>query len=317
MKKVIFLDEIHPYLQEKLEAAGWICDQDYKSSYEEILEKIHHYEGIVIRSRIPLDRRLIDKASQLEFIARSGSGLENIDVEYAKSKGIHIINSPEGNRDAVAEHVIGMILSLFNRLCINHQKVIDGIWDREGGRGIELKEKTFAIIGFGQMGSAVAQRLQSFDCNILAYDKYKKNYAPSYVKETTLDEIYQRADIVSIHLPLSKETKHWLNSEKIEKFKKQFYLINTARGQHVVLKDLLIAIEKGKIAGAALDVLELEASYFELEQHQNKEILKKLAATQKVLFTPHVAGWTVESYFKLSWVLYNKLKLLYPSLQEG
>lgn len=310
--KILFVDTVHEILIQRLQAKGWQCEYDYTSSYEEILQKISAYDGIVIRSRISIDKQLLEKASRLKFIARSGSGLENIDVEYAQSKNIYVINSPEGNRDAVAEHVVGMLLCLFNKICFNYEQIRKGKWDREAGRGIELKGKTFSIIGFGQMGSAVAERLQSFGCHILAYDKYKTQYAPPYVKETSLEEIFALTDILSIHLPLSKETHYYVNETFIAQFKKPFYFINTARGNHVDTSALIRAIDENKILGAALDVIEYESSSFDMKRKGEwPDDMRRLLSYPNVILTPHVAGWTKESYLKLSLVLAEKIEHLF------
>lgn len=316
--KILFLDTVHEILVQRLQANGWQCEYDYTSSYEEILQKISAYDGIVIRSRIPIDKRLLEKASRLKFIARSGSGLENIDVEYARGKNIHVISSPEGNRDAVAEHVLGMLLCLLNKICFNYEQIRKGQWNREAGRGIELKGKTFSIIGFGQMGSAVAERLQSFGCHILAYDKYKTQYAPPYVKETSLEEIFALTDILSIHLPLSKETHYYVNEKFIAQFKKPFYFINTARGSHVDTPALIRALDENKILGAALDVIEYESSSFDMrKQKEWPEDMRRLLTYPNVVLTPHVAGWTKESYLKLSLVLAEKIEHLFLNKPTG
>ena len=298
---------MHPYLEETLKRHGFQCEHDYSSSYNNIQKKLSEYEGLVIRSRIPVNKALLKEGSNLKFIARSGAGLENIDLAAAKELGIAVYNSPEGNMDAVGEHAIGMLLSLFNHLSKADREVRAGIWDREGNRGLELAGRTVGIIGFGHMGSAFAKKLSGFDCRILAYDKYRKGYAPSYAEEVSLDTLKTESEIISIHLPLSEETDRYVNSEFIDSCQKPFFLINTARGRHVVIADLLQAIKSGDIQGACLDVLEFEKQSFDLTLDDMPEDFKQLAESEKVILSPHVAGWTKESYVKLSRFLAEKI----------
>jgi len=307
LKKVLFIDRVHPYLEETLKRHGFQCEHDYSSSYNNIQKKLSEYEGLVIRSRIPVNKALLKEGSNLKFIARSGAGLENIDLAAAKELGIAVYNSPEGNMDAVGEHAIGMLLSLFNHLSKADREVRAGIWDREGNRGLELAGRTVGIIGFGHMGSAFAKKLSGFDCRILAYDKYRKGYAPSYAEEVSLDTLKTESEIISIHLPLSEETDRYINSDFIGSCQKPFFLINTARGRHVVIADLLQAIESKKIQGACLDVLEFEKQSFDLTLDDMPEDFKQLAENEKVILSPHVAGWTRESYVKLSRFLAEKI----------
>jgi len=309
--KILFIDTTHPILPEKLEELGFQCDYFSNYQYEDYLNCIGDYDGVVIRSKIKLDQIIIDKAEKLKFIARVGAGLENIDVAYAKSKGIHCINSPEGNRDAVAEHALGMILALRNHLKRVDAEVRKGIWKREENRGFEMKGKTLGIIGFGNMGAAFAQRLQGFEMRVIAYDKYKSGFANSFVEEVDLEEIFQESDIISFHVPLTDETKYMFDKNWVSKMQKPFYLINTARGPVVNTQDLLDGIEDGKILGAALDVLEFEGVSFEkLKDEELPESYKKLLECDKVLLSPHIAGWTIESNIKLSSVIVNKVKAL-------
>lgn len=307
MKKVLYIDRVHPYLEETLTRHGFQCEHDYAGYYSEIQKKLSEYEGLVIRSRIPVDQKLLEAGSNLKFIARSGAGLENIDLAAAKELGIAVYNSPEGNMDAVGEHAIGMLLSLFNHLSKADREVRAGIWDREGNRGLELAGRTVGIIGFGHMGSAFAKKLSGFDCRILAYDKYRKGYVPSYVEEVSLETLKAESEIISIHLPLSEETDRYVNSEFIDSCQKPFFLINTARGRHVVIADLLQAIKSGDIQGACLDVLEFEKQSFDLTLDDVPEDFKQLAESEKVILSPHVAGWTKESYVKLSRFLAEKI----------
>jgi D-3-phosphoglycerate dehydrogenase / 2-oxoglutarate reductase len=321
MKKVLFLDSVHPILEERLTGLGYTCEHDYKSAKEEIENKISNYFGVVIRSRFTMDQTFLDKAINLKFIARSGAGLENIDVTYAQQKGIKVFNSPEGNMDAVGEHCVGMLLMLFNQLKKGDAEVRKGVWDREGNRGLELSGKTVGIIGYGNMGKAFAKKLQGFDCKVIAYDKYKKfSCHPKPVegldkenhiiaKQVDLPTLLEEADVLSIHLPLSEETHYYVNEELINKVKKPFYLINTARGNNVCLADLVKGLKTGKVLGACLDVLEYETKSFETINNNNlPSDFKYLATAENVILSPHVAGWTQESYIKLSSFLADKIE---------
>lgn len=306
--KVLFIDTVHPILEEQLTKANYQCTDGTKLNRNELLKALPQYEGIVIRSRTKVDTEFLDAATKLKFIARSGAGLENIDLPYAKSKKVVVFNSPEGNKDAVGEQAIGMLLMLFNHLKRADAEVRQGIWKREENRGLELAEKTVAIIGCGHMGFAFAEKLQGFSCRVIGYDKYKSNYGNHLIEEMTLEEVQKEADIVSLHLPLQKDTIHLLNADYIEAFRKSFYLINTGRGLNVDTHDLVGAIETGKILGACLDVLEYEKSSFEnLNADQLPEAFQYLVHSDKVILSPHVAGWTVESYIKLSTFLAEKI----------
>lgn len=309
ISKILFIDSVHPVLEERLTKLGVVCEHDYQSSKAEIEAKISHYQGVVIRSRFTLDNTFFDAATHLKFVARSGAGLENIDVAYAEKLGIKVIHSPEGNRDAVGEHAIGMLLMLFNQLKKGDAEVRKAIWDREGNRGLELTGKTVGIIGYGFMGSSLAKRLMGFDCKILAYDKYKTRYGYDNVQEVSLEQLKAESDIISIHLPLTTETNYYVNDEFINSCTKPFYLINTARGNHVKLADLVQALKSGKILGACLDVLEYETKSFEtISKNQLPKDFVYLTQSDKVVLSPHVAGWTLESYVKLSSVLGDKIE---------
>ncbi len=310
--KVLFLDTVHPILEERLIASGFVCEHDYLSSKQSIEAKISNYIGVVIRSRITIDNLFLDKATSLKFIARSGAGLENINVDYAKEKGVEVFNSPEGNKDAVGEHAIGMLLMLFNQLKKGDAEVRKSVWDREGNRGIELLGKTVSIIGYGNMGSSFAEKLIGFGCNVLAYDKYKKGFGNKLVKEVELEEVFEKTDVLSIHLPLSEETNHYVNGEFLNCFKKPIYLINTARGSNVLIKDLVEAIKNHKVLGACLDVLEYETKSFEkIETEQLPLDFQFLIQSENVILSPHVAGWTRESHIKLSSFLADKIEANY------
>ena len=306
--KVLFIDSTQPILKERLENAGFDCDYQPNLPEKDIFQKIENYEGIIIRSRIKLDKQLLSKATRLKFIGRVGAGMENIDIRYANSKGIKCYNSPEGNRDAVGEHALGILLSLFNNLCIANHEVKNGIWKREENRGLEIKGKTVGIIGLGNMGGAFAQRLRGFDANIIAYDKYKTGFGNEFVSEVQLEDIFRETDILSLHVPLSQETQFMINTDFFNKFAKPIYLINTARGKVLKTNDLVSQIKKGKILGAALDVLEYEKSSFEnIHQSNTNKDFQFLMESNRVILSPHIAGWTHESNIKLATFLTDKI----------
>lgn len=307
--KILFLDSNHPILHETLQKAGHTCDLNYSWTKDEVIKNIHLYEGLIIRSKIKITKNIIDKATQLKFIARAGAGMENIDVEYAESKGIMCLHAPEGNRDAVAEHAIGMLLALFNNLCRANKEVREGKWIREGNRGTELMGKTVGIIGYGNMGSAFAERLQSFGVKILVYDKYKTNFGNAFIIECTLQQLFEQADIVSLHTPLTGETNYLINDQFIRNFKKNIYIINTARGKCLNTMDLVKYLKTGKVAGACLDVLEYEALSFEnLDSEALPEPFQYLIQSEKVLLSPHIGGWTHESNQKIAEILAGKIE---------
>jgi D-3-phosphoglycerate dehydrogenase / 2-oxoglutarate reductase len=309
---ILFIDSVHPLLQKELEAKGFICHLQYQWSREKIGEELHKFDGVVIRSRIKLDKELIDKGTKLKFIARAGAGMENIDVPYAENKGIKCLPSAEGNRDAVAEHTLGMLLCLFNNIIRADREVRQGLWVREGNRGVELQGKTVGIIGYGNMGSAFAQRVKGFDCNVIAYDKYKDNFSNEFVTETTMEELFEKADVLSIHLPLTEETNGIVNRTFLEKFKKNIYFINTSRGRQVVTDDLVACMKTSKVIGACLDVMEYESLSFEkLDKDKLPESFHYLATSDRVVLTPHIAGWTHESNEKISAVLAKKIVELF------
>ncbi|PIQ24808.1 MAG: phosphoglycerate dehydrogenase [Bacteroidetes bacterium CG18_big_fil_WC_8_21_14_2_50_41_14] len=306
--KVLFIDTAHPELTRLLQEMGYECD--YYPDYQRIdfLNILKKYVGIIIRSKIKIDREILEHALQLRFIARVGAGMENIDVEEAEKRKVICLNAPEGNRDAVAEQAVGMLLTLFNRLLIADPEVRKGVWLREENRGIELGGKTIAIVGYGNTGSAFTRKLMGFDVKVMAYDKYKTGFGDEYVQEASMDQIYQQADIVSFHVPLTSETTYLFDKKMIAHFQKPFFLINTSRGKVVKTADLMDAMEEGKVRGACLDVLEYEGLSFEAIQ-QSPEFAR-LTAMKNVILTPHIAGWTNESNIKMAQILAAKVREL-------
>jgi D-3-phosphoglycerate dehydrogenase len=321
--KVLFIDSAHSSLKKILENNGFTCEEDFFSPKEEIEKRISDYIGIVLRSRINIDKQFIDFFSSPlkrgRFIARVGSGMEHIDITYAESKGITVLSSPEGNRNAVAEHALGMLLALLNKICKANSEVKEGKWLREENRGTELEGKTIGIYGYGNTGSALAKILRGFDVKILAYDKYKSKFGNEWVKESSPEEIFAQADVLSLHLPLTFETKYLVNDSFLSRFKKNIYLINTSRGLIVNTSDLIRNLKSGKLLGACLDVLEYEETSFErlspLEKSETeKEAMNYLNETHHVILTPHIAGWSHESAEKMAKILAEKILSLYGKL---
>lgn len=308
MKKVIFIDTVHPILAERLSNSGFECVDAHKNSREECLEMIQDAVGVVIRSRFRMDESFLSNAKELKFIARSGAGMENIDIAYCETKEIELFNAPEGNRNAVAEHALGMLLTLFNKLRLADAEVRNGEWNREKNRGIELDGKTVGIIGFGNNGSAFGKKLRGFDVEVLAYDKYKSDFGSEFVKESTMEEIFEKADVLSFHIPQTEETLFLANDEFFGQFEKPIFVINLARGKIIQTSALVNAMKSQKVLGACLDVLEYEKTSFEsFFDGELTEDFQCLLNSDQVLFTPHVGGWTHESYFKLSDVLADKI----------
>ena len=307
--KILHLDTNHPTLLEQLNAAGFENHKDYTSSKVEIEKKIHNYDGIIIRSRFSIDKHFLQQASKLKFIGRVGAGLENIDCRFAYSKGIDLIAAPEGNRNAVGEHSLGLLLSLFNKLNKADKEVRKGKWMREDNRGIELDGKTIGLIGYGNTGKAFAKKLSGFDVTVLCYD-IKPNIGDENCKQVSLENLQQNADVLSLHTPQTEDTKQMINANFINSFNKEFWLINTARGTSVVTKDLVKALKVGKILGAGLDVLEYEKSSFENLFSNNKmpEAFKYLISADNIILSPHVAGWTIESKERLAQTIVEKIK---------
>lgn len=310
--RVLFLDSVHEILEQRLLALGWTCDHDYKSPHDVVRERIASYDGIVIRSRIPMDAALIGAASRLKFIARSGAGLENIDLEFAASRGVEVVSSPEGNRDAVGEQAIGMLLMLLNHLKRADAEVRQGIWRRAENRGTEIAGRTIGIIGYGQMGSAFAEKLRGFGCKVIAYDKYRTLTADDYAMAVDLSTLQREADVISLHLPETAETRHYIDDAFIAACSKPFVLINTARGMNVDTSALVRGMESGAVSGACLDVFEFEKRSFEgLSADALPDAFRYLIQSDRVILSPHIAGWTHESYAKLSSVLADKLERLF------
>ena len=306
--KVLLIDTNHSILQEGLEKLGCICSEDYTSSKEKIEEKINQYDGIIIRSRFKIDKQFIDKASKLKFIGRVGAGLESIDVDYAESKGIYLIAAPEGNRNAVGEHALGMLLALFNNFKKADLEIRQGKWLREANRGIELDGKTVGLIGYGNMGKSFAKKLRGFDVEVLCYD-IKPNVGDGNCRQVSLEELQLKADVLSIHTPFNALSHNMVNTQFINGFQKPFYFINTARGSAVITDDLVEGLKNEKVLGACLDVLEYEKLSFEnlFENDTLPTAFEYLIHAENVLLSPHIAGWTVESKKLLAQTIVNKV----------
>jgi len=306
--KILHIDSNHNLLLNQLNDLGFTNHEEYRASKQEIEAKISDYDGIIIRSRFTIDKQFLDAAVNLKFIGRVGAGLENIDCDYAEKKGVYLISAPEGNRNAVGEHSLGMLLSLFNKLNKADNEVRQGKWLREDNRGLELDGKTVGLIGYGNMGKAFAKKLRGFEVDVLCYD-IKANVEDENCRQVPLEELQERADVLSLHTPQTELTIDMVNSALINNFRKPFWLINTARGKSVVTEDLVSALKSGKILGAGLDVLEYEKASFEsLFNSALPEAFEYLINADNVLLTPHVAGWTVESKFKLAQTIVDKIK---------
>lgn len=310
--KILHIDSNHPILMQQLQEAGFENHEDFTSSKEAIEAKIQEYHGIVIRSRFKIDKTFMDKAINLQFIARVGAGLESIDCEYATSKNIALIAAPEGNRNAVAEHSLGMILSLFNNLNRADREIRSGHWNRESNRGHELDGKTVGIIGYGNMGKWFAKKLRGFDVKVLCYD-IKENVGDENAQQVSLAELQQKTDVLSLHLPWTPDTDKMVNTNFINAFTKSFWILNTSRGKNIVTADLVEALQSKKILGAGLDVLEYEKLSFEtlFQDKTTPEAFQYLLNADNVLLSPHVAGWTFESHKRLAQTIVDKIKALY------
>jgi D-3-phosphoglycerate dehydrogenase len=311
MKKVLFIDSTHPSLPDGLEQLGYQCDFFPEYQRDDFLKIIDQYEGVIVRSKIKLDREILGKAKQLRFIGRVGAGMENIDTAFAEEKGIRCLNAPEGNRSAVGEHAIGMLLMLFNHLKKGDAEVRKGLWLREENRGTEIEGKTVGIIGYGNMGSAFAEKISGFGARVLAYDKYKTGFSNAWVTEVSLETLFSETDILSLHVPLTDETLFMVTDDFLHRFKKPIWLINTSRGKVLKTADLITALRNGKVKGACLDVLEFEGFSFEnLDHNQLPKAFSELITLDNVILSPHVAGWTHESNRKLADTIIRKVKAL-------
>ncbi|MCX8534434.1 2-hydroxyacid dehydrogenase [Chryseobacterium luquanense] len=303
--KILLLDKNHPLITHQLLEKNFILEEDFSSSYDEVCAKIQNYDSVIIRSRIPLDANFLEKGKNLKFIARVGAGMENIDIPVAEKLGIQLINSPEGNRDSVAEHVVGMLLILMNRLFIASQEVKNGVWLREENRGDELLGKTVGLIGYGNMGKTTAKRLSGFGCKVIFHD-ILPNLSDEFATQVSLEELKEKAEILSLHIPLTEETHYLINEKFISEMKNDFYFVNTARGKNIETKYLVEALKSGKVKGACLDVLEYEKSSFENLEVDNED-LSYLLNSEKAIVTPHIAGWTHQSKEKLAQVIVDKI----------
>lgn len=304
--KILIVDDLHPLFKESAAALGYEVHDMPLITRAETLAVIAGYQGIAVRTKFQIDRELMEAGSNLIFVARAGAGLDNIDEVYAKQKGIQLLNAPEGNRDAVGEHATGLLLALMNNFRIADQQIRNGIWDREGNRGYELKGKTIGIIGYGFMGKCFAKKLAGFEVNTIAYDKYKTGFSDAYAKEVSMEEIVRQSDVLSLHIPLTSETRQMIDEEYLLHFRKPIFFINTARGEIVNTKAILNALNQNKILAAGLDVLETE----KFPGLGNQAWYHDLIGSDKVLLTPHVGGWTFDSYRKISEVLTEKLREL-------
>ncbi len=311
MDKILFLDKAHPILENRLSQMGFACELDLNSDIKEVKKKLHGYFGIVMRSRISLDCDFIDAGLQLKFIAREGVGVEHIPVEYAESKRIKVLTSPEGSRDTVAEHALGMLLMLLNKLNVADRQVRLGRWEREPNRGVELMGKTVGILGYGNMGTSFAKRLSGFGVKTIVYDKFKTDYGDQYAEEVTFDKLLEEAEILSVHIPYLTENHHFVNDRFIKKFKNEIYIINTARGLVLNTADLVTNLKSGKVKGAALDVFEYEdQSFDQFDLHELPDDFQYLQQAPSVVLAPHIAGWSFESKRKHGEVLAAKIEAL-------
>lgn len=306
MPKILIVDDLHPVFKSEAEKLGYSCNVNQNLSKAELLKLIPEYTGLAVRTRFQIDKEIMDAATNLRFICRAGAGMDNIDEKYAAEKGITCLNAPEGNCDAVGEQALGMLLSLMNNLRRADNEVRNGIWDREGNRGFELKGKTVAVIGYGHMGQSFCKKLAGFDVNIIVYDKYKTGFGRKNIREVSMEEVVRQADVLSLHIPLTRETRQMVDDEYLLHFRKPIFFINTARGEIVNTQAVLKAISSGKIIGAGLDVLETEKFPALDEQPWFDDLIHN----GKVLLSPHIAGWTFDSYRRISEVLAEKLKNL-------
>jgi len=303
--RCLIVDDLDPAIFQYLDGAGISYTYQPEWPKEKCIQELVHYEGLIIRSKFKVDKDIIESCPKLQFIARAGAGVDNIDKDFLTIKGIALFHASEGNRVAVGEQTVGVILALLNNVVKADKEVRNGLWLREENRGYELASMTVGIIGYGNMGRETSKRLSAFGCKIIAYDKFRRNYASKHAEQVSLETLQKEADIISLHIPLDEYSKGWVNKEFFSSVKKPFWLINTARGEVVKLKDLVEALKSGKVRGAALDVLENEK--FSTFNDEQKQIFSELKENQQVILTPHIAGWTFESYRKISEVLGEKI----------
>lgn len=312
--KVLIVDNMHQSILSMLQEVDLEVDYQPNIIRSEILEIIPNYEGLIIRSKTKVNAEFLNQAKKLKFIARAGSGMDLVDLSIAAQNNIEVFNAPEGNRDAVAEHALGMLLNLFHNIKKADLEVRQGVWEREANRGFEIKGKTISIIGYGNTGREFAKRLKGFDCQVLAYDKYNRFASDEYSKAARMDEIFEKTDILSLHIPLKEDTHYLVNQQYLNSFRKPIFLVNTARGEIVELKALQEALQAEKILGACLDVLENEK--LNILTKEQKETFEQLIQSNRVILTPHIAGWTHESYVRINEVLVQKIKQVLPKLMD-
>ncbi|QRQ99959.1 2-hydroxyacid dehydrogenase [Dyadobacter sandarakinus] len=303
--KILIADTMHSSLFDMLHAKGWAFDYQPQYRRDDIRAALPAYDGLIIRSKTFLDKEMLMQADRLRFIARAGAGLDLIDLDFAAASNIAVFHAGAGNRDAVAEHTVGMLLTLFNNIIKADREVRSGIWDREGNRGVEVMNKTVGIIGYGNNGSATARRLSGFGCTVLAYDKYRDHYGDAFASACTMEEIMQKADVLSLHIPLTDETRYLIDDAFIAAVQKPFYLLNQSRGEIVSLEAVVNGLKSGKLLGACLDVLENE-KITKLSPAQ-QDAFDYLRSSDRVVLTPHIAGWTHESYVRINEVLVDQI----------